>query len=487
MMKELMDTLLGEKPENDIFKISYQYAEEDYQNLTAFMENEYDPEIILGRLTKERKRLQKLKYLREIVIFSDRKFSLNNEERLREKEILKAEDRLFRFAVMRDQGIASNPNINPEEFKEWIEILLPGKKDNRQNFLDSPEEFIRISKKIIRKNDEESFLWLYSYIHEYIDICPKKYLENGIFGKFMRSIIGVIFFSKSAENPDYNNILRLAGFFAATYLFDDILDDAEYRKSEKEDYYQNVLNILNAGKSNEIIYSSDPLMAFSESAFAGMCDILDDKRGSMVAQSYLAIAEATEAGSQWNYSTPLTDSEIYSIAAIKAAYTRIIPAILGGHEIDEIFLSHCMRGGLIYQLTDDLRDITDDITEGSITPFNYFRYGKTEQEIHPVEIFLAAVSRMSAENLKDIPDAEDLWIMRITHSIRLLKLKSGEEDLNILFNEMNFPDGKIKEELLMIAGCSDVIIDIEAETAKIHSEIAVNIRGGWSKNPVFGH
>jgi hypothetical protein len=52
---------------------------------------------------------------------------------------------------------------------------------------------------------------------------------------------------------------------------------------------------------------------------------------------------------------------------------------------------------------------------------------------------------------------------------------------------MNFPDGKIREEFLMIAECSDVIIDIEAEAAKIYSDIAVNMRGGWNKNPVFGH
>ncbi|EHQ35881.1 class 1 isoprenoid biosynthesis enzyme [Methanoplanus limicola] len=486
MIKELNDTLLGNIPENDIFIISYQYAEEDYQNLTAFMENEYDPDIILDRLTKERKRLQKLKCLKEIVIYSDRKFSLNNEERLRRKEILRAEERLFRFALMRDQGVSPKTDISIKEFKRWADILLPENSDKSKILLSSSEEFISSAKSIIG-SDDESLIWLYSYIHEFIEVCPKKYLESGIFGKFMRSVLGVIFFSKSAENPDYNNILRLSGFFAATYLFDDILDDAEYRKEEKEEYFQNVLNILNAGNFGEIEYSADPLMKFSESAFTGICSILDEKRSRMVAQSYIAIARATAAGSNWNYSTPLKDKELYSVAAVKAAYTRVIPAILGGYTVDEKFMSHCMRGGLIFQLTDDLRDITDDMEEGNITPFNYFCYGAVKQNIHPFEIFLAAVSRVSAENLKDIPDAKDLWIMRITHSIRLLKLKSGEDDLRELLTEMNFPEGKIRDEISMIAGCSDVIIDIEAETAKIYSDIAVNLRGGWSKNPVFGH
>jgi hypothetical protein len=486
MIKELNDTLLGNIPENDIFIISYQYAEEDYQNLTAFMENEYDPDIILDRLTKERKRLQKLKYLKDIVIYSDRKFSLNNEERLRWKEILRAEERLFRFALMRDQGISPKTDVSIKEFKRWADILLPENSDKSKILLNSSEEFTGSAKSII-SSDDESLIWLYSYIHEFIEVCPKKYLESGIFGKFMRSVLGVIFFSKSAENPDYNNILRLSGFFAATYLFDDILDDAEYSREEKEEYFKNVLNILKAGKSGEIKYSKDPVMKFSELAFSGMCSILDEKRCRMVAQSYIAIAKATAAGSNWNYSTPIKAKEIYSIATIKAAYTRVIPAILAGYTVDEKFMSHCMRGGLIFQLTDDLRDITDDLAEGNITPFSYFCYGTKKQNIHPFEIFLAAVSRISADNLKDIPDATDLWIMRITHSIRLLKLKSGENGLRELINGMNFPDGKIREEFLMIAECSDVIIDIEAEAAKIYSDIAVNMRGGWNKNPVFGH
>jgi len=487
MIKELKDTLLGNKPENDIFTVSYRYAERDYESLTAFINNRYDREAIFSCLRKERKRLQRLKYLKGVVICSDGKFNLGNEERLRKKEIIMAEKRLFRFAMMRDQGTAANPNVTFNNFKDWIELLLTKDKVEIYNLLNSPEEFTKTAKRICKAEDEEPYLHLYSYIHEFIEICPEKYLENGIFGKFMRSVMGVIFFSKSAKNPDYKNIIRLSGFFAATYLFDDILDDTGYKTKEKEEYFQNVFAILNSKKSDKINYSPDPLMAFSESAFAGMRDILDERNGRIVSQSYIAIAGASAKGSRWNYKTQLTDKEIYSVAAIKAAYTRIIPAILTGHTIDEKFISHCMRAGLIYQLTDDLRDITDDITEGSITPFNYYCYGAAEQNIHPVEIFLAAVSRISAENLKDIPDAKDLWIMRITHSIRLLKLKYGESNLTKLLTEMNFPDGKITEELAMIAECSDVIVDLEAETAKICSDIAINMHGGDSKKAIFGH
>ncbi len=487
MIEELMATLLGEKPENDIFNISYKYAERDFEDLLIFKKERYNPEKIFRHLKKERKRLQNLKKLKTVVTFSDRIFNTNAEEKLRFREFTQAEERIYRFAIMRDQGADANLMIEKDEINKWTEIFLIDNRDEHLKFFESPEVFIRIAKDFSRTDEKEPFLWLYSYILEFIEICPKSYLENGMFGKFMRSIFGVLFFSKSVENTDYNNISRLSGYFATTYLFDDILDDPGYLKEEKDQYFQNVLKILNSEKYDELKFSEDPLMAFSEYAFVSIREILDEKRGRMVTQSYLAIAKAISIGSHWNYSTSLTNKEIYSIATIKAAYTRIIPAILTGHNINARFLSHCMKAGLIYQLTDDLRDITDDLAENNITPFNYYRYGIIKPDIHPAEIFLAAVSRISEENLWNIPDANDLWIMRISHSLRLLKLKYGEENLKKLFIEMNFSDDKVTTEIAMLGECSSVIIDIEAETAQIYSDIAVNMQGGWSKKPVCGH
>ena len=77
--------------------------------------------------------------------------------------------------------------------------------------------------------------------------------------------------------------------------------------------------------------------------------------------------------------------------------------------------------------------------------------------------------------------------MRMSHSLRLLKLKYGDENLRTLFSEMNFPDNDITAELAMIGECSSVIFDLEAEAAKLFSDIAVTLRGGWSKEPVYGH
>ena len=68
--------------------------------------------------------------------------------------------------------------------------------------------------------------------------------------------------------------------------------------------------MLNGGKSDNRTFSEDSVMAFSEHAFAGIRDILDEKRGSMVAKSYFAIAKATAIGSHWNYDTPLINNDL---------------------------------------------------------------------------------------------------------------------------------------------------------------------------------
>lgn len=487
MIDELMGTLLGEKPENDIFSVSYAYAKHDFEDLLIYRDERYHPEKIERHLRNERKRLQNLTKLKYVLNASDRVFHTNAEERLGIREFSRAEEKIYRFAVMRDQGADAHLMRERNTISICAEKLFIHNKDEYLTFFESPEEFIRMAQDISGTYDEEPFLWLHSYIREFVEICPKSYLENGTFGKFMRSLFGVLFFSVSVENTDYNTISRLAGYFATTYLFDDILDDLAYSGEEKDHYFRDVLGLLKSGKYDERTFSGDPLMAFSEYAFAGILDILDEKRGRMVAQSYLAIARATAIGAHWNYTTSLKDTEIYGIATVKAAYTRIIPAILAGHTIDTGFLSHCMRAGLIYQMTDDLRDITDDLAEENITPFNYYRYGNITPDIHPAEIFLAAVGRISDENLQNIPDANDLWIMRISHSLRVLKLKCGEKPLKTFFCEMHFPDTRVTHELALIGECNEVIIDIEAEAAKNHSDIAVTLRGGWSKNPVCGH
>lgn len=482
-----MDTLSGEKPGNDIFSISYAYAERDYHDLLRYRDERYNPDIILRALKKERKRLQRVRRVQRYIALSDRIFRTNAEKKLGIREFELAEERLYRFALMRDHGADAHQMRKNMAVDDWAKKLFVDDKDDHLKFFESPEEFVRMAQDISGIDDDETFLWLHSYLREFIDICPVTYLENGTFGKCMRALFGVLFFSVFGENTDYKNISRLSGYFAATYLFDDIMDDAGYSGEEKDRYFQNVLAILDSKKNDDIAFSPDPVMAFSESAFAGMRDILDEKSGKMVAQSYLAIAQATSAGILWTYSTPLTDTELYTIATIKAAYTRIIPAILAGHRIDADFLSHCMRGGLIYQLTDDLRDITDDLAEGSVTPFNYYCHGIRTPGSHPAGIFLAAVSRISEENLQNIPDAGDLWVMRISHSLRVLKLKYGEDHLMKLFLEMNFPDDCLTRELALIGECYSVIIDIEAEAAGNHSDIAVSMRGGRSKTPVYGH
>ena len=482
-----MNTLLGEDPERDLFTASYHYTERDFEDLLRFRTERYHPEKILKSLKKERKRLQNLKKIHTIAHFCDKVFHTNSEERLRYRGFLRAEEKLFWFATMRDQGAKASLTRKRSTSKKCARRWSMTSKEKLLRLFESPDEFARIGKEIYKTEDKESFIWLHSYIRDFIDICPKSYLENGIFGKFMRSVYGIFSFSRTVGNTDYAQISRLSGYFAATYLFDDILDDVGYKKEEKEHYFRSVLEMLNGGKSDNRTFSEDSVMAFSEHAFAGIRDILDEKRGRMVAKSYFAIAKATDIGSHWNYNTPLTNNDLYSIATIKAAYTRIIPGILAGHEINADFISHCMRGGLIYQLTDDLRDIPDDLAEANITPFNYYRYGVTQTDIHPTEIFLAAISRISEENLADIPDACDLWIMRMSHSLRLLKLKYGDENLRTLFSEMNFPDNDVTAELAMIGECSSVIFDLEAEAAKLFSDIAVTLRGGWSKEPVYGH
>lgn len=486
-IQDLMHSLTEKTPNTDIFSISYTCAQKDYEELCDFIMVGYNPDAIYWEIRSERRRLQHLMRIKTVLKTIDRLLKTGFEYKMRSEEIRSAEEKLIRFSMMRDFGADASALMIGAEIPEWSDVLKGMERDFQQNLIESPALFLRIAQQFLRTDEEEPFLSLYSYIREFISVCPEKYLENGVFGKFMRSIFGVFAYSKRSGKTNYHDIARLSGYFATTYLYDDIIDDPMYNQTEKDLYARNVFSILESEDVTCPHYSDDPLMAFSEAAFSGIRMILDEERARMVSRSYLAIARATYIGSQWAPSDTLTGVELYSIATIKAAYTRIIPAILAGYTIDDVFLSFCMRAGLIYQLTDDLRDITDDLHNLTITPFTYYYLNQTDPKIHPISLFLAAISRISDENLLAIPDARRLWIMRLTHSIRQLTLKNKGNNTQGFLLDMKFPMNCCLKELELIAACSDLIVDIEAEAAKAFSDCAVMLRCGCSNASVYGH
>lgn len=484
---DLYDTLHGKRPDFDIFQLSYTFAASDFERLMQFGWEKYNAGILSQHINAERKRLRKVRRQKQFLTIVDSALHLGILDKLKQREFLLAEERIFRFATMRDLGAVADHLFEMNEMNNWAYKLLNGNDDNYHFLLDSPAEFTAVAQYFCKTDETEPFLWLHSYILMIIGCCPKSYLENGIFGKWMRSIFGVFFFANAVGNAHWDTISHLAGYFATTYLFDDIIDDPSYQDEEKEHYFTNVLSLLRNKTSETPEYSQDPIMALSEQAFTGIRDLLDTERLTMVAQSYEAIAQATYIGSGWQYTTPLTGTTLYAIATIKAAYTRIIPAILAGYPIDETFLSHCMKAGLIYQLTDDLRDIYEDLEEQHVTPFNYYCHGCVRQEIHPIQVLCIAVSRLSEEHSAEIPDAYDLWVLRISHALRLFYLKSGRKEMKQIFSDMKFPSDQLTDELAKLGECAEEIIDIEAEASKMYSDIAVSMRGGWTKDPVYGH
>lgn len=485
MIGELKKTLSMDLADSDIYTISYKCAASNFNELEAYMISAYDSGNICPYFRKERHRLRRLKRIGRSAAFLDRQLSTNISERLKSGEFLRAKEKTLRFALMRDMGAASETvNISGLDRELAESLHLKDSPDSERLYAD-PCYFAATVKDLYGISDENAFLWLHGYLCEFIGICPGRYLERGIFGKFMRAILGVMFFGRINRASDFSRICRLAAYFGITYLFDNIIDDPEYTKQEKEDYYGNVLAILKSGKGDVVNYSVDPLMKFSEKALIGIRNLLDEKSGIMLSQAYMAIAQASRRGSEWTYETPLTDMEIYSVAAVKAAYTRVIPAILAGVEIDEKFLSHCMRAGLIYQLTDDLRDIPDDLSEDNVTPFNYYRYGACRMQFHPVDILNAAVCSISEDC--GVQDACDLWVMRITHALRVLKLKYGDGDISGVFRELTFPDEAVITEMAGISECFDVIVDIEAYAAEYYSGLSVGMKEGLNRRPVYGH
>ena len=77
----------------------------------------------------------------------------------------------------------------------------------------------------------------------------------------------------------------------------------------------------------------------------------------------------------------------------------------------------------------------------------------------------------------------DSWFVRPGDNIILQQ--NPERQTNII--RVGWITGELTGELAMIGEGFDAIVDIEAEAARLYSDMAVRMRGGWTREPVHGH
>ena len=488
MIQAVLDNLKGDKEDESLYNASRRFLLHDFNELQNYGKTAYKPEIIIKIIKSETKRLRHLYFIHNFLRLTDKLLRTDTENIIRYSEMYTEAIRYYRYTSLRDKGIIRQKR-EIRKFKRYlrssftnfrniscknINIRNSGEAKVNESFLD-PERLAEMCSDMAGISIDEITL-IKSETDDFISKCPENYLKKGLFAKYIGLMFGVVKYGYDTDKGNFRQNIILGSCYGITYLFDEIIDDPAYTSEHKEDYYRNISKILISSRGDEITYSGDPLIAFTENALIKMRDELPEDRWMMAAKAYSVIADASFKGSEWIYGEILSDEELYVNSALKGAYTRIIPAILSGYTISDQFLAHTLRSGYIFQLPDDLRDIPDDISNGNITAFNYYRYGANPLNHHPLKILILAISRASFMDFPEIKDAGSLYMSCIFQSLKALQAKDAAKNLCDIFLEMNFPDNEISRRLSPAGQYYDIINDFETEIAGKCTHISLDMK-----------
>ena len=468
MIQEVLDVLDGTKKDESLYHVSYRYLLRDFENLLRYGESGYNPEIILEIIANEGKRRKFQYHINRMQRSFDQFFNTDTKNFRTLSERYREGMNYYRFASLRDKGIIRQKKETKKLLKELMKKYTQCRireTDNYCNTIILPKALKTFCRELAGISAEE-MNYLDQEITKFIKICPESYLKAGVFAKYLGSFFGVMKFNRNDPAISYCRKFRLGSCFGITYLVDDIIDDPAFSPDEKEDYSNIIFQILKSNRGEKTELSDNPLMAYTEHALITIRETLSEERWHMVASSYSVIATASVLGAKWTNSDSLSDEDVYVNAALKGSYTRVIPAILADCTITGHFLSHCLRTGYIYQLHDDLRDIPEDLTTGTITPFIYFTSGKRKLRCHPLTILLMVLSRIAYVDYPEMKDACPLLLMVIYRSLKVLSEKIYPDNLCNFFRSMDFPEDPVTRQLCLNERYWSMVLDFETETAE---------------------
>lgn len=466
-MQRVLDSLHGRISDQHLYDLSYEYLQHDFWDLLHFGAESYDPDALIRSISENKRGLKRRYIIHQFLRRSNGSIQKIIERYISYYELYRDALSYYQYASIRDKGVVRS-SAEIKIFKRKLRMMALSLR-RRSSALSDEDVFTidtctQIFQNVTGCNDEEAEMFCDGII-TFIDFCPKRYLERGLFAKYLGSLIGVYRYSYEKQDLDVQQIIRIGGCFGIGYLFDEIIDDPVYSHVEKERYYSRIIQILESRRGELIVVSDDQLMAFTEQTLVTLRDMLPPGRWTMVSMAFSVLAMSSVKGGQWSIQDTLSDEDLYVQAALKGAYTRIIAAVLGGLDITGSFLRHVFRSGYLYQLPDDLRDIFDDRENGNVTPFNYYYLGANQIHYHPIIILLIAISRISSVDYPGMKDASDLYMSCIYQSLKKLYLKEGTEDLCTLFEEIRVPDLPITRHLCRSGHYYSMTRDFETEIA----------------------
>jgi hypothetical protein len=275
--------------------------------------------------------------------------------------------------------------------------------------------------------NSEQDQWLSNQFEQMRNYIPDAIMDQGAFSKVYRTIVGVMMYAYSAlpyglslEDQRERLFHSLQGgcYFGLLYpLVDDVFDTKGILNNDVRKQFVEVLNYWIGG---DLDY---PNPWPENQSMNRLWQLAHDLNLLFPMESYPEVYQAfyilhfaQVEDMQKKTGTLYSAEEIYLPLMIKAAYTRIIAAWIGGINVDKPLHDHLLKLGLYFQLHDDLRDWECDLTNGVFTPFTHFLENAVDEHLpNPLDILLIAVDEFTAR-FDYLPDVERIILGRFSRT-----------------------------------------------------------------------
>lgn len=403
----------------------------------------------------------------------------------------------FKLALVRDMGILVAPSDFPRVPRRALDRVIKLSEKIHAAYPTGRITLDQLKSLFIRKfptqraNIEsllthKTVVWVDMQLHEFIRRTPAQLINEGSYGKLLRSIMGTVAFSAAfmpkdiAEELKEERLARAvkAGFyFGVTYLFDDLMDtDKILSSSEKKTFFKSVLAALQGADVSSLPIPDSPAAAQVFESYRGLLELYPFETNRRLYYSYLTLAMAQIEECNRNFESLYTENEIYGPLIVKSAYTRILPAVITDAPITDSFVEHSNRAALVNQLMDDFHDFYDDYEEGVFTPFTY--YAKKGRHIgmeHPFKVYLSGIAQMIAAT--GGPSVQRVWMIQVFRTLKQFKNSFGRNRLEQFFKDYPLNDPELQAAVLRSIDTSELIPDHEMIMARKATEYAKQVRG----------
>ena len=360
-------------------------------------------------------------------------------------------------------------------------------RNNREIFKKSPfegkpvlealKELVSIRLKLPKSGPEEVFKkWLPKQFEKALDHIPEPILKEGGFGKVCRVMGGVFLYTlsdldESVSSEEVRNRMEKAlkgGYYYGMFypLIDDILDHSQVFKSHQK---KDLIKLLNHWIVGDFTppngLSTIPSMILLEDILKKFHKLFPLESNYPIYKAALILHFSQIEDAHKDFQTKYSNEELYVPIIIKASYTRILAAAIGGVELKDSLTDHLIESGLVFQMIDDFQDWSIDYNHKLFTPFTYYLLSPSNQSINPFSLYLSSL-RIYLTKFSDDSVLTKLIMRRLAISIQRFNDQGSSDELDESFWSVINQNQEIGEIVKRIHYFDYKILDPDADFTK---------------------